>query len=213
MTAVSAVVASVGLLVLVAAGPASPGGTSPLDPANGAASPIDGTSTTTSTTPTTTPTPTATASPEASGTTVAPSLPDTPAVSAVSAEVVIDPLPRSVTASASIVGAGGVVTFRGVCPTSSASTTERLFVVVVGPAGEQIAIDLDGAAWVFEWTAPVDPAKFGTHQFQFWCGDAPGREGEYPATLLRTVDMVAQEAAATTSSTSTVPADVLPATI
>lgn len=143
----------------------------------------------TTTTPTSTTTSTTTVTPT-STTTVTPTT-----------TVAASPIPLSVTASNAVVGAGGTITFDGVCATSSGQPLGAITVwVVPGDGGDVDVIEtgLSSATWTFTWTAPSDEDAFGSFVFQFWCGDPAGFEAGYPLDLQRRVDMVASAAPPTT---------------
>lgn len=102
------------------------------------------------------------------------------------------PLPLSVSASQTVVGAGGTVDFAGTCPTIDGSAPGSLVVWVISDTTDVIDTGVTATEWTYQWTAPTDENEIASHTFQFWCGDPSGRQGGYPADLQRTVDIVAQ---------------------
>ncbi len=93
--------------------------------------------------------------------------------------------PVSITASNTIVGAGGVVTFDGVC-----ATVRRVFVEIEGQSKTLVEVGESDPNWRYDWTAPTDEAEFGAFAFRFFCGDPADFDGSYPAELEQRVDMV-----------------------
>ncbi len=102
------------------------------------------------------------------------------------------PLPLSVRASQTVVGAGGTVDFSGECPARDGEPSGPLIVWVIGETTDQITTGVTAVEWTYRWTAPTDVGQIRTHTFQFWCGDPVGWDGGYPIALQRVVDMVAQ---------------------
>ncbi len=121
-------------------------------------------------------------------------------------------VPTSVSASNTVVGLGGTVTFDGTCPTG----TDRPLVVWIIAAETTDVIDtgITSGSWSYTWTAPTDERNAGSFTFQFWCGDPAGFAGGYPASLQQHVDMVASEAPPKTTARteSEPPVAVIPAT-
>lgn len=110
------------------------------------------------------------------------------------------PVPISVTASQTVVGIGGTVDFSGECPSPSGEPLGPVIVWVIGETTVQIATGVTAVDWTYRWTAPTDPNEIVSYAFQFWCGDPSGWEGGYPASLQRTVDIVAQAGPAPTTT-------------
>jgi hypothetical protein len=113
--------------------------------------------------------------------------------------VPVPPLPLSIGQSTTIVGAGGTVDFDGTCPVVARDPLGPLVVDIIGIDAERLDTGITAERWVYEWTAPTEPDEIATHTFQFWCGDPTTYRGGYPLELQRTVDVVAQVAATTTT--------------
>ncbi len=122
---------------------------------------------------------------------------------------VASPVPRSVTTSTTLVGAGGIVEFAGVCQEQEALPVGPVIVWVIADTTERIDTGLTAPNWTYRWSAPTDPARFGSYAFQFWCGDPSGWQGGYPSTLQRTVDMVAQSGPPSITTAPALDADPL----
>ena len=117
----------------------------------------------------------------------------------------LSPVPGSVTASTSLVGAGGAVEFVGTCQQRAGQSLSPVIVWVIAAQTERIDTGLTATEWTYRWIAPTDPSEFASYTFQFWCGDPSGWEGGYPSELQRSVDMVAQ---AGPPPTTTPPGDI-----
>ena len=153
------------------------------------------------TTPPTSPPPTSAPVTPTTSSTASTTTSTTTSTTSTTTTVVASPVPLSVTASNTVVGAGGTITFDGVCATSGGQPLGAITVWVIpddGGDAEVIETGLSSATWTFIWTAPTDEAAFGSFVFQFWCGDPNGFEAGYPLDLQRRVDMVASAAPPTT---------------
>ncbi len=116
------------------------------------------------------------------------------------------PVPVSVSASQTVVGAGGSVDFAGTCPSIGGASPGSLIVWVISDSTERLATGVTAVDWTYRWIAPSDPNEIASFTFQFWCGDPSGWQG-YPAELQRTVDMVAQAGPPPTISAPLIEAD------
>lgn len=187
MVALTATVATCGLFFL--------GGTVPTG--SGADDLPPGTTGATGTTTTTTP-----ATDTTTTTTAATTTTTTTAATTTTATLRLTPVPPSVTASSTLVGLGGRVTFDGTCADERSPgpiivwiTDERRATTSIVDTGRTTS------PWTYVWAAPTDERDAASFTFRFWCGDPAGLDGDYPTGRDVRIDMVAS-AAPTTLPTS-----------
>ena len=143
-------------------------------------------------------------------TTTAPTTTTTTTDATLTPTTVLVATPTAATTSSTNVGAGGVITFDGMC-----DTVGPVFVQIIGPTAKTVDTGELGPGWSYDWTAPTDEAEFGTFAFRFFCGDPADFTDVYPAELEQFVDMVAIAAPPTTlpvASEGPVVSSVLPET-
>lgn len=206
MVALTATVATCGLFLLGGSAPTG-GGTDDLPPDGADATSTIATapstpSTTTSTTSTTTIPPTTTTTSTTTTTT-------TTVVEITTTTLRPTPVPPSVTASSTLVGLGGRVTFDGTCAGGRIPGTIVVWITDERRSTTSIVdTGLTVAPWTYVWTAPTDERDAASFVFRFWCGDPTTIDGEYPADRQVRVDMVASAAPTTipTSAPTTPPA-------
>ena len=183
MVALTATVATCGLFLL---GGTTPTGVGADDPPSDTASTTSTTTTIAATTTTTT-------------TTTSVTITTTPTVTITTVPITTvlrpTPVPTGVTASSTLVGLGGQVTFDGTCagdrlpgPIVAWVTDERLAVTSIVDTG------ITTSPWTYVWTAPTDEGDAASFVFRFWCGDSAGHDGEYPTDREVRIDMVASAA-------------------
>jgi hypothetical protein len=192
MVLVAGATAVCGLLMLGGVGPATGESKPTGDPV-----PAPEASTSTTATPTTAPTP---VSIVATTTTTSTPTPPPP------------PLPLLVSASQTMVGAGGLATFEGTCPVVDGVPMGPVVLWLIGTETEVITTGMIAESWSYAWTAPTDPGEFASFTFQFWCGDPTGYERGYPVDLQQVVHMVAVAPPSTDASAESAPPVVIPET-